>query len=260
MNYNVFHIQRGSLTVLRKCLNGKYFTLAELLVVIAIIVLLAGLLLPSLKKAKEMGQRISCQNKIRQLGLSVSMYASDNNFFFTCGGGAGTAHGWEEKLMPYLQANGTLPTSSYFHCPSSSEGCIAFPNVPNKWLGYAMNLYITNYYTTAYTGHRPNANISWIEHPSQLLLLCDGEVGDYDGTGRETIVFLSYTLRISPFDVTINNAAWRHGKGKNILFVDGHVGWHKREGTYFASDTGDPDPVPNGIEYRNGYTYGVGAY
>ena len=54
------------------------FTLVELLVVIALIAVLAGLLLPTLSKAKERAKRIACLNNMRQLTLASQAYAHDD--------------------------------------------------------------------------------------------------------------------------------------------------------------------------------------
>lgn len=88
------------------------FTLVELLVVIAIIGILVALLLPAVQSAREAARRMSCVNKLKNLGLAALNHHDVMRHFPVSEGmysnvdgkdGEGTAAGWILQMLPQLE-------------------------------------------------------------------------------------------------------------------------------------------------------------
>ncbi len=100
--------------VARRAKRSMSFTLIELLVVIAIIAILAALLLPALKKAKEAGQQAVCMSNLKQCGVAMFSYAQDFMDYAPVQFAPVAWTGWNY----FLADGGYLPKGNAHLCPS----------------------------------------------------------------------------------------------------------------------------------------------
>ena len=120
------------------------FTLIELLVVVAIISLLAALLMPALKNARQTAYKIQCINNVRTLTTTALMYVQDNDDYLP-GVVPIWSGSWAMQLASYvgiktnttLYAYGVPYGKEPFHCPRKNKGTV--PDAYNGHYMYSMN-------------------------------------------------------------------------------------------------------------------------
>jgi len=100
-------VDAGSIFVSRR---DRGFTLIELLVVIAIIAVLAALLLPALARAKEQSKSARCLSNLRQLAISATLYADENQQVLPW-----SEKHWTAPSNPTGAMNYTDPAAANFH-------------------------------------------------------------------------------------------------------------------------------------------------
>ena len=121
--------------------SAAAFTLVELLVVIAIIGVLLALILPAVQAAREAGRRISCSNKLHQVGTALQTYHGTHGKFPPGGIEPRTffnRHGrqlaWSAFLLPYVEEKALHDRINFDKAFDSQENADAAATVLSIYL------------------------------------------------------------------------------------------------------------------------------
>ncbi|RRJ96325.1 DUF1559 domain-containing protein [Opitutaceae bacterium TAV4] len=203
------------------------FTLIELLVVIAIIGVLAGLVLATLSRVRQTANRATCTSNMRQMGVALLNYASDNKSTLPPG------LFWDRHAAAYMgistaaTANnlpdGNTTPSKMFWCPADSR---AFP--ADRPRSYSANRIHPDDATVGVfnnVNNKPSMRMEQITLPSRTILIVEIFTGSY-ATNKQweqsaAIVAGWYTAAAT--GPRTASGDYYHGSGQNYLFADGHV-------------------------------------
>ncbi|NLH71517.1 MAG: prepilin-type N-terminal cleavage/methylation domain-containing protein [Verrucomicrobia bacterium] len=195
---------------------GAGFTLIEMLVVVGIIGILMAMLMPAISRAKGKANQIKCVNNLRQLALSLSMYADD--FSGEYPPRRTPPNTWPGKLQPYFK------DWQIIACPTDRRPVVVLVLVREPKRSYLINgfndFFMKKLSKLDYLKHR---NWSWphgmkesdIPNPSQTIVFGEKRSGSF-----HVHMDVDQGLRGNDFEEIEQN---RHGRGSNYAFADGSV-------------------------------------
>jgi prepilin-type N-terminal cleavage/methylation domain-containing protein/prepilin-type processing-associated H-X9-DG protein len=204
-------------------ITKRAFSLVELLVVIGIIAVLISLLLPSLNRAKRQANSLQCKSNMRQVGVQLSLYASQNRgFLYPVGpidpltreyGTLGSQLPRDQRWPVYVFKPARWDPPELL-CPEDPDAAERHSYVLNKHLAKDPRELVK------YSSRLPNGR-----PPTEVVVM-----------GEKITLEEDYYMEEGDYLRLVER--YRHGlrSGSNYLYMDGHV------------DTDDPERVSRNLD------------
>ena len=230
----------------RQPCRSRAFTLIELLVVVAIIGILAGMLLPTLGKAKGRARKAQCMSNLKQWGQAFVLYAGDNHNYFPDNTGgqhlswisAPVARNFVDAyvLAQPAKGAGSANISHVVHCPTVDWHRWVMANQPTWNQPFGAQELVGYFYLPHHNG---NAGVSW-EAPTVAGWLSKQRMGERLSRTPLMLDMLQGQGTVGP---PANITLWAMGSGTqipstahrgksggpdgaNFVFEDGSVVWY----------------------------------
>jgi type II secretory pathway pseudopilin PulG len=207
------------------------FSLADLLVSVFIIIVLIGVLLPTLSGVREMSRRVVCQSNIRQVGLAITMYADENRgmlplsrFTEPAGAASGAARGRVRSGQVHAAPQDAMVVRPLVTAAGTNVGTGWSQWDGIGWL-YAME-YLSSpavFYCPSHRGNHPMARYASLWSDSSLGAV----VANYHYRGAEgtSNLYMMNPRTALVADGMRTQADYNHRVGTNVLRADISVEW-----------------------------------